>query len=72
MRRRELPGVVTDPAAGIYWWRQYPMGGDEAAVDAWSDAFHGWCDEHGVDSTAVTILADQLGLTDAPFDLESL
>ena len=70
MRRRELPGTVTDPAEGVFWWRQYPMADDDEAIDAWSDAFHGWCDERGVDSTEVTILATELGLTDEPFDLE--
>ena len=68
MRRRVEPGTVTDPAEGVFWWRQYPMGGDNEAIDAWSDAFHAWCDEHAVDSLEVTILADRLGLCDEPFD----
>ena len=72
MRRRERPGGITDPAEGVFWWRRYPMGGDDAAVDAWSYAFHSWCDEHGVDSIQVTILADKLGLTDEPFNAEDL
>jgi hypothetical protein len=56
--------VVTDPAEGVFWWEMYPPVDDDDAIEAWSEAFHSWCDEHGVDAIAVTVEAGRRGLTD--------
>jgi hypothetical protein len=72
VRRRVRPGVVTDPAEGVFWWERYPPTDDDDAFAAWFVAFDAWCDEHEVDHIAVTVEADRRGLTDIPFDPGSL
>lgn len=73
MRRREKPAGAVSAADGVFWWTRYPSlamdhAEHEAAVDAWSEEFEGWCELNGVDSDEVTNEAARQGLTDQPFD----
>lgn len=77
MKRKEEPSAERASAEtfeeAVRWWLDYPpMGAGTEAEDAWSTAWHDFCDRNGVDSTAATSEADRRGWTDQPWDQSAI